>query len=235
MKKVNSFLYKGIGTVLILSVLCLLHYSYFPVLKYGHVPFVMFSMVFVGVYWILPYILDKLIISVGLALYTVYTVVQVCYCKLFDQYLFLSTALNLYEEAAAYTSDALDLVSMKEIIMIIVTVVVILMLCLVRKKSTKKIQVGLICIVFGSLLLISAYGLGMKREQMIIDLGNDVFVYNQTDRYLYYKISSKKNFVEYFGLETFLYRDIKDHYWINDAKAEEETAIIKEFLSSNLS
>ena len=63
---------------------------------------------------------------------------------------------------------------------------------------------------------------------MIVNLGNDVFVYNQTDRYLYDKISSKKTFVEYFGLESFLYRNLKDHYFVNEAKAEEEIKKIED-------
>ena len=36
------------------------------------------------------------------------------------------------------------------------------------------------------------------------------------------KISSKKTFVEYFGLETFFYRDLKDHFLMSETKQEEE-------------
>ena len=233
MKKINLLAYKLIGTIFILSILGLLHFSYFPELKYGHVPFVMLNLVYVGVYWILPYILDKIILSVGMILYTLYTVVQVCYCKLFDQYLFLSTAMSLYEEAAAYTSDALDLVSSKEVWIMIAVAAMVLLFCLLRRKKAKKIQYTLICLVLGALSLVSTYAMGMQREQMIIGLGNDMFMYNQTDRYLYDKISSKKTFVEYFGLESFLYRDIKDHYFT--VSTAEENQKIETFLNENLS
>ena len=235
MRKLNVLLYKFIGLILIVGLLSIVHFSYFTTLKYGHSPFFMLCLVYGGVYLILPYILDKIILSVSLAFYAIYTVVQVCYCKLFDQYLFLSTAFNLFEEAAAYTSDALDLVSSKEILILIVSAVLIVLLCLLRRKKSKRIQYSLICIVLGALALVSSFAMGLQREQMIVDLGNDVFVYNQTDRYLYDKISSKKTFVEYFGLESFLYRDLKDHYFVNGSKTEEEIKIINEFLSENLS
>ena len=235
MKKINTVLYKILGIVLIIGILCLVHFSYFSTIKYGHIPFVIFSLIVVGIYLIVPYILDKVIASFVLIFYAIYTVVQVCYCKLFDQYLFLSTAFNLFEEAAAYTSDALDLVSSKEIIVLVVSVVLIVILCTLRKKKSNRIQYSLICLVLGALALVSSFAMGLQREQMIINLGNDVFVYNQTDRYLYDKISSKKTFVEYFGLESFLYRDLKDHYFVNESKTEEEIKIINEFLSENLS
>lgn len=111
----------------------------------------------------------------------------------------------------------------------------IVLLNLLSKKKKIRFQHLLICSTAGVLALACSYMLMLKREQMIVELGNDMFMYNQTDRYLYDKISSKKVFVECFGLETFLYRDIKDHYFVDERKVEEQNQRVEEFLNDNLS
>lgn len=234
LKRMNRILYKLIGICCILASLCVVHFVYFQQLKYGHEPFFILCLLVSGIYLILPYLFDKVVVSIGLAFYALYTVLQVCYCKLFDQYLYLQAAFSLYEEAAAYTSDALDLVSTKEIMILGWTLLMIVLVNLLCKKKKMCVQHILICCTAGALALACSYMLMLKREQMIVELGNDMFMYNQTDRYLYDKISSKKTFVECFGLETFLYRDIKDHYFVDEKKEEEQDQRVEEFLNNNL-
>lgn len=98
LRRMNRILYKLIGVCCILASLCVVHFAYFQQLKYGHEPFLILCLLVLGIYLILPYLLDKAVASIGLAFYAIYTVVQVCYCKLFDQYLYLQAALSLYEE-----------------------------------------------------------------------------------------------------------------------------------------
>lgn len=234
MKKMNVLLYKVLGSGLILLSLSLVHFSYFDAPKYGNGPFFICCMMFIGCYLILPYLLDKIVISFGIVAYTLYTVIQVCYCKLFDQYLFLESGFSLLDEAGAYKSDALNLISLKELVILGIILLIVIFFLFLRKNQSKNIQYTLICLVSGTLLFGTSVLCGMKYNQMIVDLGRDVFMYNQTDRYLYDKIPSKKMFVEYFGLETFFFRDIKDHYLINSAVLEEQYQRVDEFLSGNL-
>ncbi len=235
MRKTNLLVTKLLTSAMLVALISFIHYSFFEPAKHGDSFFCALVLIITGIYFLLPSILAKLSMTIALAFYAIYVVVQVCYFKLFDQYLFINTAFNLFEEAADYTSDALDLVSGKEITVLAVTLVVILLMWIFsHKKSKYDFKFMMIHVLLGAICCTSAALLVMKQEQKIVDLGNDVFIYNQSDRYVYDKIAPKKTFVEFFGLEAFLYRDVKDHYLVNENEIIVENEKVTEFLNNNL-
>lgn len=233
MKNIDYLIKKVFCFVLVFLFLSFVHFSYFGTPKYGNYPFFIACLICAGGYFVLPYFFDKLVCSFSVLFYTVYTIGQVCYCKLFDQYIYIESALSLFEEATAYTSDAIALISIKEYLVLLAALIVVIVIwCM--KKNNWNLKYYCISLIIGIISFGSAYGLSLSQKEMLINSGNDVFYYNQTDRYLYDKITSKKSFVEYFGLESFLYRDIKDHYLINQKQVIEQNNQISEFLANNL-
>lgn len=232
--RLHRLLYKVLGTLLISGVFFFVHFWLFQTPRYGDVPFFILLSVCLGTYLILPRFLDKLVLSAAIALYAIYNVVQVCYFKLFDQYLFISTAFSLFNEAKDYSSDAFDLITGKEWTVLIVSAAAIVLLWVIRGRKANSWKEPVICLLGGLLAFGIAGILALKQEKMIVELGNDVFIYNQSDRYVYDKIAPKKTFVECFGIESFLYRDLKDNYFINHDELEESYQRIEEFMSENL-
>lgn len=232
--KLNRLLYKCIGTLFLLAVFLFTHFWLFEASLYGDTPFLILLLICIGIYWILPNLLDKMVLSLGILLYAVYCVVQVCYFKLFDQYLFISTAFSLFNEAKDYSSDAFDLISTKEWIVFLAATVTVLLLWIIRSKKVMSWKEPVICFLSGILFLGLAGIFALNQQKMLIDLGNDSFTYNQSDRYIYDKVNPKKTFVQYFGIESFLYRDLKDNFFVNQNELDADIQRIDAFLSENL-
>lgn len=233
--KLNLFVYKLIGIVLIAGFLLYVNTTYFDLPKYGNIPFYMVVLSVCSLHMILPYRLDKLVSSASLFLYTVYVLVQVCYCRMFDQYLYVGTAFSLFNEAKAYTSDAVALIGSTEKTVIAAGIIVLLMLNFIRRRKSKfhgkLVLMNLIIALIG---FCGAYLLHFEEIKVIESTNVDLFEYHESDRYIYDRVTPKKTFVEYFGLEQFLYRDIKDNWLVDSSMIEEENESISLFLSENL-
>lgn len=233
--QVNYLLYKIIGVILISGYLYVVNTTYFDLPKYGNYPFYIMTLFLCSLFMVLPSILDKIIASVAIIFYSVYVIFQVCYCKMFEQYLFIQSALSLYEEAAAYTSDGLAMLTATEIKLLLLGMAIIFCLVLVRKKRTKdNFKWALISALIAIVGFSGVFILYNKEVKVIESTNVDLFKYHESDHYIYDKINPKKTFVDYFGIELFFYRDIKDNWLIDNNLIQEGNEKVSDFLANNL-
>jgi phosphoglycerol transferase MdoB-like AlkP superfamily enzyme len=235
-KKLNLFLYKFIGVLIICLYLYFLTNSYFGVPLYGDSPLKIIFITICGIYFILPYIVDKIFVSISLFLITVYYLLQSLYFVMFEDYIYLTSAFSLYNEAKDYSNEAVNLFTGKEITLIIILVFTIVILCLLkREKFERKLLTVLASFLVVVTCSFATYMIVVEEISVVESTNLDPFLYNESDRYIYDKIPSKMDFVNKFGLEMFFYRDMKDHYFIDRDKIEEDKDYVTEFMKDNLS
>ena len=234
-KKLNLFLYKLIGLVIICGYLYYLTSSYFEVPVYGDTVLYVLFIVIGGIYYILPYILDKVFASVALILTTLYYLLQSLYYAMFEDYIYLTSAFSLYDEAKDYGGEAMKLFTGKEITMIAVLVLVILVLCILRReKFERKLLTAVAAVLVAVTSAFGVYTLAGREAEIIESTNLDPFLYNESDRFVYDKIPSRKDFVDKFGVEMFLYRDLRDHYFVDSDVVAEQNQYVSDFLAENL-
>lgn len=235
--KINIVVYKIISILLVLSYLIYMNKTLFDTPKYGDSTFFAIVSFAIAIFCILPYLLDKIVISLFLIIYTIYNVVQVCYEKMFEQYLYIKTALSLFDEAKEYTSDALELVGNREIQILILCILTIVIIFLLRSKKDYK-KAGIYLVYTPMMLLFLCLGMYFTYDEIKAiekSNANDIFSYNQSDRFIYDRVNPKKTFVEYFGINQLLFRDIKDNFLYNSKDVDKQLKEVENFMSDNLS
>jgi len=234
-RKLNLYLYKLIGLVVIISYLLLLTNSYFIKPQYGDNGLYLLFVLIMGIYLFLPYIIDKIFISLALIATTIYYLLQALYFKMFEDYIYFNSVFSLYKEAKDYSGEAIKLFTNTEFLIIGSLVVSLLILNLLRRKKFQyKIIVFLTAMISLMSTALISYFIIQNQVEVIESSNKDLFLYNQSDRFIYDKIPSKKEFVGKFGIEMFLYRDLKDHYFYDKNEVESEKEMVKNFLADNL-
>ena len=234
--KVHILLYKAIGALLTGLFIFYLQKSYFDVPKYGDLPALIFLLAIEAVYLLLPYIADKIAVTILLVLYTVYYIGQRTYYVFFKQYILINSAFDLFGEAKDYSNDFFRNFTSTEIITIILLILVIAAIWIIgRKKKYNKLCIPVIILI--SLILGStSYLLLDKNSRKLDDAYLDPFnnEYTDSDRYVYDVIPSSEQFVELFGIEEYLMKDFEKNILKVQAVSDKEISEIDEFLAANL-
>ncbi|MBR0462259.1 MAG: LTA synthase family protein [Erysipelotrichaceae bacterium] len=234
--KLHVLLYKAIGALLIGLFVFYLQKSYFSVPKYGDLPALIFLLVIEAVFLLLPYIADKIAATLLLVLYTVYYIGEKMYYFFFKQYIFINSAFDLIGEAKDYSGDFFRNFSSTEIITLLLLVLVIAAIWIIgRKKGYNRLCIPVIILV--SLILgATSYLLLDKNSKKLDDAYLDPFNNNYTDsdRYVYESIPSSEQFVELFGIEEYLMKDLEKNILRISEVSDKEIEEIGEFLSQNL-
>ena len=228
--------YKLAGTVLVSALLIFVHRIYFPSApEYGDLPFFAFLFFIDGLWILLPYIIDKIITSIILAVYSMYYVIQMVYYSQFSQYISINGMISQYSEASEYTYLLSTIVSKKDWWVMGITILVIILLCLLRRKTRDYGRTQLMILICSSLLictippyfLLNAY---MKSLNLVDS--SDVS-YFETDSFIYDFMPSACVFVNKFGMEEFLLRDLQKNVFSHTDTNQEEMALVKEYLAEN--
>lgn len=232
--KLNILVYKVIGIAIISFNLLYAFSNLYNPSEYGGLPHTILVIAILVIYLLLPYILDKVFATLILAFFTVYYVGQACYYKLFDQYIFINSAFGLFEEAKAYTSTAMELITSKESNIILIAIISIVFLWLLRRNGKYNKKIFLPIIIVASIIGVAVdFNLVKKYETILANSVDDIFQYNQSDLYIYDKMPSKKVFVEKFGIDMFLFKDVNLNI-INKYKTDNYKEEISTFFEKNL-
>ncbi len=234
--RLNKVFYKLIGLLVIDLYLIYLNKSFFTTPTYGNYTLYVIIAGIDLIYLLLPYIFDKIVVSIFLVLYLVYYIVETAYFALFGQYIYINGMFSLYSEAKDYFSSVTYLITSREIIAVVLLIVAIVILSLNRyeKKKNRLITINyllmiIVCFLFGTTMYL------MEVKAIESSGGDsDIFAYNETDRYIYDRINPSMTFVDLFGIEQYLYRDFKDNIFVNKQKVEEENATVEKFLNNNI-
>lgn len=232
----HIILYKLIGMLFVGLFIFYLQKSYFDVPKYGDLPALIFLLMFEAIYLILPYIVDKIVISTMLILYTVYYIGQRTYYIFFKQYIYISSAFDLFGEAKDYSNDFFRNFTSKEILTLGLLILVLVLIWIIGKK--KKYNKLCIPVMVLSSLIICGMSLLLveKNNKKLDDAYLDPFFnsYTDSDNYVYETIPSSERFVELFGIEEFLVKDVEKNILKIQEISNKEIEEIDEFLNSNL-
>ncbi len=235
--KFNKVFYKLISLVIMDTYLICLNKSFFSTPSYGNYTFYLILSIIDLIFIVLPYIFDKAVVSIMMTLIVIYYIVETGYFELFGQYIYLNGMFSLFNEAKDYFSSVTYLITKREVLSIIFLILCIVLISLNKVNKDKNLYINIdyllmivCCVLFGFTMYIT--------ENKAIDSSygeNDVFAYNETDRYIYDKMTPSNSFVNLFGIEQYLYRDLSDNVFANKKKTNEEKEMVKEFLSANLS
>lgn len=232
----DKLIYKLIGTLLIGAFIIYLQTSYYEIPKYGDLPALILALIVLSIYILLPYIIDKIISIIFLLFYSLYYIGQLTYYKFFGQYIYITTAFDLFNEAKDYSGDFFIYFTFKEWLTIILLIIVIIFLCLIKRKKKPSKTKTLILILISLIGLFISSLLIIKNNKKLDDAGVDPFYqsYSESDRYVYENIPSSKEFVEKFGIEEYLFKDIKNNILKTNKISNKERKEIEDFLNNNI-
>ena len=205
------YLIEAVYAVIIFAFMLTLKSIYSSTSAYDFMTFIFMSFFVVGIVWLCGPRFNKIIGLILTFLYTLYLVSQKIYYRGFDQYYRFNTAFGLSGEVKDVGGAIKELIKFEDIMPFVVLLIIFLVfeflfLFFQRKIKTKKIfqLSGLIPVIIGVL-------------KMIINLNNinatqyafsnfDVY---KSEYYIYNHVLNTNQFVDKFGLLTFLYRDLE--------------------------
>lgn len=235
--KLNYFVYKVIIIILSLIFLWMFGFKDYSVPAYGYDYLLIILTVIFCAWLILPRYLDKLVYIILLFTYSLYLISQEIYVVAFGQYYSFKTVLSLYKEAIGATSSTMEFVKIEHYMALISLMILIVLIIIIRDDGKTKWRIKMISsvIFIGISFLIISNRLNDFNDRLTAtDLSK--LTYNESDRYLYEKLPSSISFVNKFGIDAFLIKDISETFIvsIND-NHEEKTAIIEDFIANNAS
>jgi len=238
-RRVNPFIYKILITFIVYTYINNLHkeiINILPIGEYGDTTYKAIILSILGGIILLPLILDKMFAIFALGMYTVYFYGQIIYSRGFGQFIKITSALQLFEEAKGVKSSAFEfLTDADEKVFWNFALVVILTVVVGAKTNNKYIKISypIIHTVLGFYLLTLVKPNYESFFNLIEEEKNskDSFLYMETDHFFYMETTSSIAFVEKFGLENYLVKDYLDTYIYKlEDKAIENAIIISEFL-----
>ena len=233
--KLNYFIYKVIVLILSLVFLWLFVFNGYSIPTYGYDYLIIVLTIMFCAWLILPRFLDKFIYIILLITYSIYLITQKIYMLAFNQYYSFKTVLSMYKEAAGARSSAMEFVRATDYIALIVLILLIFFIIFIREDHKTKWWIKLISsVIFVGIasLIITNRLTDFNNKLTATDLTE--LTYNESDRYLYDKIPSTISFVNKFGIDTFLVKDINKTFILpmNDDH-EAKTIVVEEFIADN--
>lgn len=222
----------GILTLFLIAV----HYAYFPPAQYGDWILAVFVLLVNLILWLVPAPAERILAGFTAVCAFLYFAGQSLYYRLFGQYIFLSTALGLRSEAGDNLSIGLSYLNGRDFLFLALTLIVLVLLFLLRpqqRPDQKQLKVMLLGSA-GLLLLSTACGLIFQYR---LNQSYDDFYYTYSDKYVFDKVGSTRQFVELFGPVEFFVRDFQLNCiepLSQKQHAEEYREQIETFLSANL-
>lgn len=224
-------------------VLCLFLFSYLTLINHFNSSSVYFIYFNISIFFSICGIIislrpktDIIVILFFVLFLTIYTWGQSLYIRSFAQLAYLNTVFSLKNEGIKSISSILEFISLSDLSYIILPIIIIVIMLFFRKS-----KISLIVNRRKSLLIsLSMFVIGIISYSLFINsidksrYFEEDFFYYKTDHYLFYSKPSSMLFVDKFGLNAWLMKDIYDVYIYptihnNDSRVDE----ITEYLDNN--
>lgn len=228
--------YKLAGTAIVTALLLAVHRIYYPSApQYGNMPFYALIFLMDGIWVLLPYVLDRILTSVLMAVFSLYNVIQMVYYSQFSQYISLNGITSQYAEAKEYTYLLSTIVHRRDWLVLSLTLLAIVLLCLLRRTSGDYGRAQLAILLCSSLAvsILPPWTLMKKYSRELDHTDSSDPSYFETDSFLYDFMPSASVFVQKFGMEEFLIRDIEKNVMTHTDETEEKMKLVQEFLAEN--
>ena len=216
---------------LIYLVLVKYFYSNLPSLE---IPLFFIILALASIFIILiPASINRYITFIYSFIFTLYLIAQDIYLRAFGQYFRLSTALNLYKEAAQVSDSIFPFIKATDIIPFIILLIITILYIFIYYRYERRLErcnIQRLLAIPIIILSIIAYGLFSHRlsaMQKEADEDFDLLMRFYSEYYVYESVPSTEEFVDRFGKLTLLYRDIEGLFAIQDI----DEAKISEFIS----
>lgn len=231
------YAYKTALSCVLTLFLIIVHYAYFSVAQYGDWILAVFIMLVNLILWLVPAPAER-ILSGFIAICTfLYIAGQSLYYRLFGQYIFLSTALGLRSEAGDNLGIGLSYLNSRDFLFLALTLTVVVILVLLHPQQRPNKKQLKVMLAGSAGLLMLSLGCGLIFQHRL-NQSYDDFYYTYSDKYVFDKVGSTRQFVELFGPVEFFVRDfqlncIEPLYQKQHATEYREQ--IEVFLNANLS
>lgn len=206
--------------------------SYFLTFNIGLYLLLLSSVILIKPKW------DLFITFIYVLTLSFYTWGQTVYLRSFGQLAYINTAFSLKDEAAKSLSSIFEFIKWSDMIFALMPMMFVIVYYYFRKtKFTKINNIKISLVSYLSVLLFSFLFLFLSMNSIEASrMEEEDFFYYKTDHYLFNSKPSSVLFVEKFGLNMWLYKDIYDIYVYplvnnNESKASK----ISEYLSTDKS
>ena len=206
---INSTAIKTIITILVFIYLFVLNW-YFSLPIYGYYHQLVIVLTILAIWMVLPKIADIIFLSLFTSIYSFYLLAQIVYYRGFESYFYLRYGLSMRNEVVGVISSVFELIRPLDYLMIIMMIIVLIISVYLRIISLKRktnIRINLI-VSLSFLILVIASLFGFQHKLASTDI--DSFLYNESDRYVYDTLPSTEVYVDKFGINAFLLRDLYD-------------------------
>jgi len=228
--------YKLAGAAVTAALLLAVHRIYYPTApEYGNMPFYALVLFVVGLWLLLPYRLDRIAASVLMAAYSLYNVIQMVYYSQFSQFISLNGIVTQYSEASAYSYLLSSIVQRRDLLVLWLTALAIAILCLLRRTSGDcgRAQLAILLSAAMAVSAVTPYYLMKRQSGVLPHTDSSDPAYFESDAFLYDFMPSASVFVQKFGMEEFLIRDLEKNVMTHTDEQEERRRLVREFLSEN--
>ena len=185
---------------------------------------------------------DILVTFIYILILSFYTWGQTVYLRSFGQLAYINTAFSLKNEAVKSLSSIFEFIKWTDLIFAVMPIILVIIYFAFRKiKISKSNNLTINLISFFSVLIFSFLFLFLSMNSIEASRSKEEdFFYYKTDHYLFNSKPSSVLFVEKFGLNMWLYKDIYDVYiypFVNNSvsKADEITGYFENNLQSKTS
>ena len=212
---------------LIYLVLVKYFYSNLPSLE---IPLFFIILALASIFIILiPASINRYITFIYSFIFTLYLIAQDIYLRAFGQYFRLSTALNLYKEAAQVSDSIFPFIKAIDIIPFIILLIITILYIFIYYRYERRLErcnIQRLLAIPIIILSIIAYGSYTKSVKAMAEDYAPWLMH--LDYYYYRDIPSTNDFVSRFGKLTLLYRDIEIELTPADVDKEEITSFLNE-------
>lgn len=209
---------------------------YFITFNIGLYLFLLSSIILIKPKW------DILVSFIYILILSFYTWGQTVYLRSFGQLAYINTAISLKNEAVKSLSSIFEFIKWTDLIFAVMPIILVFVyFAFMNIKISKSSNLKINLISFFSVLIFSYFFLFQSMSSIEASrFKEEDFFYYKTDHYLFNSKPSSVLFVEKFGLNMWLYKDIYDVYVypiVNNSvsKADEITGYFENNLQSKTS
>ena len=157
------------------------------------------------------------------------------YYSQFSQFISLNGITSQYSEASEYAYLLSTIVHPRDWLVLGLTVLAIVILCLLRRTSRDygRAQLAILLCTAMAVSTLPPYYLMKQYGSSLQRTDSSDPSYFETDSFLYDFMPSASVFVQKFGMEEFLIRDLQKNVLARTDEKEEKMKLVQEFLSEN--
>ncbi|MEA5017854.1 MAG: sulfatase-like hydrolase/transferase [Erysipelotrichaceae bacterium] len=195
--------------VILIFLYALLLNIYFGLPEYGIYHQLMIVLSLLGIWMILPKLIDRIFLFITMLIYGLYVLGQIVFYRGFQTYFYIEYAFSMRNEVVGVMSSVFELIKLNDYLVLALYFVIWGMITFIFYKIKLKHRFSFyINILVGVTLFALTTFFNMSFQKQLSATDVDSFTYNESDRYLYDVIPSPEAYVIKFGVNAFLMNDL---------------------------